>query len=69
MHSTCEHTATDIHRVYGSAVGYTHSRGRPIMIFQLRYRLLEGQKKTIPVKSADFFYLFICNNDNYNNTE
>ena len=40
---------------------YIRTRGRPIMIFQLRYRLLEDQKKTIQIN--------ICNSDNYNNTE
>uniref|UniRef100_A0A4W5RQ58 Selenoprotein F n=1 Tax=Hucho hucho TaxID=62062 RepID=A0A4W5RQ58_9TELE len=38
-------------------------RGRPIMIFQRRYRLLEDQKKLMPI------FRYICNNDNYNNTE
>ena len=35
------------------------------MIFQHQYRLLEDQKKA----DDDFSYVFICNNDNYNNTE
>ena len=31
------------------------TRGRPIMIFQRRYRLLEDSKKPIPIKSDNFF--------------
>jgi hypothetical protein len=38
------------------------------MIFQRRYRLLEGQKKLMPINRPIIFYFF-CNNDNYNNTE
>ena len=57
----------------GSAIVHTHgssdervgTRGRPIMIFQCRYRL-EDQKSQYRLKIGQFF---ICNNDNYNNTE
>ena len=36
------------------------TRGRPIMIFQRRYRLLEDQKKPMPIKSADLkIYIFV----------
>ena len=34
-------------------------RGRPIMIFQSRYRLLEDPKKPIPINRTIFIYLFV----------
>ena len=34
-------------------------RGRPIMIFQHQYRLLEDQKKPIPINRPIFIYIFV----------